>query len=95
MSKEETFVFPRIVCEHLETDAINVCEHVCTVCACMWKSMHAGVKAAAHGLFAYVSLCCKKQHNKYKLAARDRGPALSAALSDVFLSVCLHLGDTK
>lgn len=49
------------------------------------------LKAAAHGLFAYVSLYYKTQQNKNELAARDKGSALTAALSDmcIFLSVCI------
>lgn len=79
-----------IVYEHLETDVVSVGEHICVFVGgreCILESI---LKAAASGLSAYVSLYCKTQQNKNKLAARDKGPALSAAQSDlcVFLSVC-------
>lgn len=54
-------------------------------CLCLREHILDSIlKAAAHGLFAYVSLYCKTQQNKNKLAGQDKGPALTAALSDVF-----------
>lgn len=51
------------------------------MCVCEWKRMHPGdQKAAAPGLFAYVSLYCKTQQNKNKLAAQDKGSVSTPAL---------------
>lgn len=79
--------------ERFETDATSVCRNICVfVLVCGREHILDSIlKAAAHGLFAYVSLYCKTQQNKNKLAAQDKGSALTAALSGlcVFLFACI------